>query len=65
MRAACESSFAAAAYWPRTNIFGTKRSPASDANQSPLASPSAAESQLSSTIGAEAGAAACVDSISP
>ena len=51
--------------WPQTNDFGKASSAISDRNQSPLASPSAAESHESSVIGAVSGAASDVDSISP
>src|SRR6266511_152732 len=65
-RAACASALPTAAYSPQTNNFGNKRSPRTDANQNPLASPSAAESHESRIIGAEIGAASEVlDSISP
>ena len=39
-------------YSPQTNTDGNIRSPTSESNQSPLASPSAADSQASSVIGA-------------
>src|SRR5947207_2448689 len=53
----------AAAYWPLTNMLGSKRSPKSDASQSPLASPSAAESHASRIVGAEVGASLAVDAV--
>src|SRR3712207_403373 len=44
-----------AAYWPQVNISGKRTSPASDANHSPLGSPSAAESHESRVLGPLAG----------
>ncbi len=54
-----------AATSPQTNDSGNAIRASSDRNQSPLASPSAAESHESSVIGADSGADSDVDSISP
>ena len=53
-----------AATSPQTNDSGNAILASSDMNQSPLASPSAAESQVSIAIGADSGADSEVDSIS-
>jgi hypothetical protein len=42
-----------AAYSPQTKSFGSRTSPRSELNQNPLASPSAADSHVSSVAGAD------------